>query len=56
MKEAKLREGRNPNGGSYWSQKQGMVRVTTWLKDNFNSLLNHGNPDWEWIKERIDDR
>ncbi len=27
-----------------------------WLKDNFNSFLSHGNPDWEWIRERIDDR
>jgi hypothetical protein len=24
-----------------------------WLKDNFNSFFNHGNPDWKWIKERI---
>ncbi|MCD6472756.1 hypothetical protein J7K55_06500 [Candidatus Aerophobetes bacterium] len=24
-----------------------------WLKDNFNSFFNHGNPDWNWIKERI---
>jgi len=27
-----------------------------WLKDNFKSFFNHGNPDWEWIRERIDDR
>ena len=24
-----------------------------WLKDNFESFFNHGNPDWEWIRERI---
>ncbi len=24
-----------------------------WLKDNFKSFFNHGNPDWDWIKERI---
>ena len=27
-----------------------------WLKDNFNSFFNHGNPDWEWIKEYIKGR
>jgi hypothetical protein len=21
-----------------------------WLKDNFKSFFNHGDPDWEWIK------
>ena len=24
-----------------------------WLKDNFKSFFNHGNPDWDWIRERI---
>ena len=24
-----------------------------WLKDNFKSFFEHGNPDWEWIRERI---
>ena len=24
-----------------------------WLKDNFKSFFNHGNPDWEWIREKI---
>ncbi len=24
-----------------------------WLKDNFNSFFNHGNPDWEWIEKFI---
>lgn len=24
-----------------------------WLKDNFKSFFNHGDPDWEWIKEKI---
>jgi hypothetical protein len=25
-----------------------------WLKDNFKSFFNHGNPDWEWIKRMIE--
>jgi len=24
-----------------------------WLKDNFKSFFNYGNPDWNWIRERI---
>jgi len=24
-----------------------------WLKDNFKSFFNHGNPDWNWIREMI---
>ncbi len=24
-----------------------------WLKDNFKSFFNHGNPDWKWIRDRI---
>ncbi len=24
-----------------------------WLKDNFKSFSNHGNPDWEWIRGRL---
>ena len=24
-----------------------------WLKDNFKSFFNHGNPDWHWIKNKI---
>jgi len=24
-----------------------------WLKDNFKSFFNHGDPDWEWVRERI---
>jgi len=24
-----------------------------WLKDNLRSFFDHGNPDWDWIKERI---
>jgi len=27
-----------------------------WLKDNFKSFLNYGNPDWQWIRERIKKR
>jgi hypothetical protein len=25
-----------------------------WLKDNFRSFFNHGAPDWDWIREKID--
>jgi len=25
-----------------------------WLKDNFESFFDHGNPDWGWIKGRIE--
>jgi hypothetical protein len=24
-----------------------------WLKDNFKSFFDHGNPDWEWIRKKI---
>ena len=24
-----------------------------WLKDNFESFFNHGDPDREWIRERL---
>jgi hypothetical protein len=24
-----------------------------WLKDNFRSFFNHGDPDWALIRERI---
>jgi len=24
-----------------------------WLKDNFKSFFNHGNPDWDWVREKI---
>ncbi len=24
-----------------------------WLKDNFKSFFNHGNPDWDWIRKKI---
>ena len=25
-----------------------------WLKDNFKSFFEHGNPDWDWIRGRIE--
>lgn len=25
-----------------------------WLKDNFKCFFDHGDPDWERIRERID--
>ena len=25
-----------------------------WLKDNFKSFFNHGNPAWDWIRSRIE--
>lgn len=24
-----------------------------WLKDNFKSFFDHGDPAWDWIRERI---
>jgi len=24
-----------------------------WLKDNFKSFFNSGNPDWQWTRARI---
>lgn len=24
-----------------------------WLKGNFKSFFNDGNPDWEWVRGRI---
>jgi len=24
-----------------------------WLKDNFKTFFNHGNPDWEEIRKKI---
>ena len=24
-----------------------------WLKDNFKSFFNHGNPDWDWVRGRL---
>jgi hypothetical protein len=25
-----------------------------WLKDNFKSFFNHGDPDWNWIRGIIE--
>jgi hypothetical protein len=25
-----------------------------WVRDNFKSFFNHGDPDWDWIRERIE--
>ena len=24
-----------------------------WLKDNFKSFFNHCNPDWDWIRKKL---
>lgn len=24
-----------------------------WLKENFKTFFNYGNPDWQWVRERI---
>ncbi len=24
-----------------------------WLKDNFKSFFNHGNSDWDWVRDKI---
>jgi len=23
-----------------------------WLKDNFKSFFDYGNPDWQWVRKR----
>ncbi|MFQ5965786.1 MAG: hypothetical protein ACE5KZ_16055 [Candidatus Scalinduaceae bacterium] len=25
-----------------------------WLKDNFKSFFDHGKPNWNWIRDRVD--
>ena len=25
-----------------------------WFKDNFKSFFNNGNPDWDWIRNRVE--
>ena len=25
-----------------------------WLKDNITSFFNHGDPDWDWIRNKIE--
>ena len=25
-----------------------------WFRDNFKSFFNHGDPDWGWIRSRIE--
>jgi hypothetical protein len=27
-----------------------------WLKDNFKSFFNHGDVDWEWVREQVRSR
>ncbi|MEE8194733.1 MAG: hypothetical protein V3T73_04460 [Dehalococcoidales bacterium] len=24
-----------------------------WLKDNFKSFFDHGNPDWNWVRDKV---
>jgi hypothetical protein len=24
-----------------------------WLKDNFKSFFEHGDPDWDWVREAV---
>jgi len=24
-----------------------------WIRDNFRSFFSHGNPDWDWINNKI---
>lgn len=26
-----------------------------WIKDNFRSFFNYYNPDWDWIRKRINE-
>jgi hypothetical protein len=30
-----------------------MTAYYEWLKDNFKSFFEHGETDWEWIREKI---
>ena len=25
-----------------------------WVKDNIKSFFNHGNPDWDWIRNKME--
>ena len=27
--------------------------LTEWLNDNFKSFFNHGDIDWDWVRNRI---
>ena len=27
--------------------------LSEWLNDNFKSFFNHGDIDWDWVRERI---
>jgi hypothetical protein len=27
--------------------------ISEWLKDNFKSFFNHGDIDWDWVRDRI---
>lgn len=27
--------------------------LSEWLRDNFKSFFDHGDPDWGWIKGRV---
>ena len=38
---------------SAWHPRQIFIKI---IWSNLKPLSNHGNPDWEWIRERIDDR
>ncbi len=31
----------------------GKLDYYEWLRDNFKSFFDHGNPDWDWIREKI---
>lgn len=24
-----------------------------WLRDNFKSFFNHGDPDWDWVRGKV---
>lgn len=57
--ELKERAIRIPKGISKETLTETFCRYTEddyyeWLKDNFKSFFNHGNPDWVWIKDRVE--
>jgi hypothetical protein len=56
LEELKDAESRIPRGINKKALVEAFCKFTEddyyeWLKDNFASFFNHGNPDWPWIKK-----
>ena len=59
VEELKERRIKIPKGISKKSLTETFCKYTEndyyeWIKDNFKSFFNCGNPGWDWIKERIE--